>query len=201
MVLSPIIGPVEVVPVEHDYPRLEASTIPSIPELQVMAEDIAQEYGIPARTLSNLIDSESRWDIWAPGDKGDACGLVQINRRFFPEEHKRCYDWEFSMRFAAQKIAEGKEWLWTPCSCVSTVRLKVPDLPKGNADTFVPNTDMQNGEVLILNYGGKIHLAEKDEIVNEGIWVFEGNFEPCLIKIRLITWQELNKTLVGFYSP
>ncbi len=196
-------GPVDVVPIEpkEDYPRLEASTIPTNQELQSLALDIANEYEISGLTLLNLIESESEWDIWASGDNGDACGLVQINKRFFPEEHERCYDWEYSMRFAAQKISEGLEWLWTPCSCVATVRTRVPGLPKGNASTFVPNTDMLGGKVLILNYNGKRHLAAKEEVSNEGIWVFEGNFKPCLIERRLITWPEIERNLIGFYSP
>lgn len=106
------------------------------------------------------------------------------------------------MRFAAEKLSRGQEWLWVPCSCVKTVRLKVPGLPRGNADDFVPNANMQNGTVLILQYGKRRHIAYKEKITNAGVWVFEGNYpEVCTIGRRLIPWSQLSRDLVGFYNP
>ena len=86
------------------------------------------------------------------------------------------------------------------CSCVQTVRSKVPDLPKGNAVDFIPNSNMKDGNVLILKYGEVTHIAYKEEIVFEGIVVYEGNFDKCVVGNRLITWGELTEHLIGFYK-
>lgn len=165
--------------------------------LEQKAGRIAVEEGIDPQTLKNLVWSESRWDPDAVGSVGEI-GLVQVHPIWgIPDEQAR--DPEFALRWAAQKIANGESYYWTVCSCVKSVRVKVPDLPQGHAEDFEPNADMQTGDVLILEYNGTRHLAYKKKIVFDGIIVHEGNFQPCLAGERLITWQELNSNLIGFY--
>ena len=85
------------------------------------------------------------------------------------------------------------------CYCVSYARLFVKDLPRQDAKDFIPNTGLQDGEIVILDYNGIRHVAVY-EITLEGLLVDEANFVPCKSGKRLIKWEELDKHLVGFYK-
>ena len=85
------------------------------------------------------------------------------------------------------------------CYCVSYARLFVKDLPRQDAKDFIPNTGLQDGEIVILDYNGIRHVAVY-EITPEGLLVNEANFIPCKSGKRLIKWEELNKYLIGFYK-
>jgi len=65
---------------------------------------------------------------------------------------------------------------------------------------LIPNTSMQNAEVIILQYGKVRHVASIEKIQNDGILVFEGNKTPCIISTRLISWEEVESSLVGFWK-
>ena len=90
------------------------------------------------------------------------------------------------------------------CSCVKAAREVVPNLPRGDADGFVPNTTMLNGQVVLLTYNGVRHVTAY-KLTPEGLkTINEGNFgTPCSIQSRVITWKELNEHIVGFarYDP
>ena len=85
------------------------------------------------------------------------------------------------------------------CYCVSYARMFVKDLPRQDAKDFVPNSYLQEGEIVILSYGTTRHVAVY-EITLEGLLVDEANFVPCKSGKRLIKWEELDKHLVGFYK-
>jgi len=85
------------------------------------------------------------------------------------------------------------------CYCVSYARMFVKDLPRQDAKDFVANSNLQEGEIVILSYGTTRHVAVY-EITLEGLLVDEANFVPCKSGKRLIKWEELDKHLVGFYK-
>ena len=85
------------------------------------------------------------------------------------------------------------------CYCVSYARMFVKDLPRQDAKDFVANSNLQEGEIVILDYNGTRHVAVY-EIKPEGLLVDEANFVPCKSGKRLIKWEELDKHLVGFYK-
>lgn len=181
-------------------PRAEAAEIPTEAELKTLATEIAREYGVSPTLLHNLVSEESGWDVYAIGDRGEACGIVQIHRQYHPEEHKRCYDWDFALRFAAKEVAAGREWKWTSCSCIKTARLWGAKIPMNtNADELVPNTTPHVGAVAIFEYRGKRHAVYIAKMDGHGFTIKEGNMKPCLKTTRWVPWTD--PALVGFYKP
>ena len=85
------------------------------------------------------------------------------------------------------------------CYCVSYLREYYPNLPRQDAKDFIPNSNFQDGEIIILDYNGIRHIA-KYEITNEGLLVDEANYIPCKSGKRLIKYKDLEKDLVGFYK-
>lgn len=166
--------------------------------LQDLAEQIANEFKIPTTTLANLVYSESRWNPNA--DNGDDRGLVQINRKYNPDiTDAQAFDPEFALRFAAKKISEGKEWLWTPCSCTSTVRLKIKDFPRGNAVDLKVNTIAPRaGDVVKMRFGSVYHVAYIEEIRGTEIDIWQGNKTPCLITTETISVDD--PRILGYWS-
>ena len=168
-------------------------------EKVAIVERISREMDFDPQIVKNVIDTETgrTWDCNLVGSVGEL-GCYQI----IPEYHDvDPLDFEASTRYFITMYKAGYGYLWTGCSCMSTARLKVKNLPRGDASDLVPNATLQTGKIAILDYGGEIH-AVAYEIVPTGIFSpLEGNFEPCVIKSRLITWDELEKHVVGFYSP
>jgi len=60
------------------------------------------------------------------------------------------------------------------CYCVSYARMFVKDLPRQDAKDFVANSNLQEGEIVILDYNGTRHVAVY-EIKPEGLLVDEAN--------------------------
>lgn len=184
---------------------LPASYIPTVYAEEVIvtvqehARAIAEEYDVPFSTMEAIIEIESNWGEKMEGDGGKSCGLVHIHSDYFPEEFKRCYDNDFSLRFLAQKIKEGKEYLWTTCSCMQTAKALGVKLPRGNASDLKPNTNYPHvGGVIILKYK-EFHAAVIKKVTAGGIYVKEGNFEKCRITERRIDWND--PKIVGYYYP
>lgn len=166
--------------------------------LEDMARRIADEYGVEYRILDNLVSSESRWDPEAVGPTGDY-GLVQINLAANPDITKeQAFDPEFSLRFAAEKIAAGEHvWRWTVCNCYITLKARGYDLPATPA--IAPNTAPVVGAIAIFDYDGVSHYAEVTELNEGSFQVFEGNYEACKTGYRTISWEDEN--IKGFYMP
>lgn len=177
----------------------EAHEISLQPTLEEKISIVAGEYGIASTTLYNLAESESKLGKYRTGDNGKSCGVIHIHKDYYPEEHEQCEDDWYVLRFAAKLISEGREWQFTPCSCVQFVRIFVRNLPRGDAKDFIPNTSPRVGAVAVYNYGGVYHLGYITEIREDGSWVERGtNIEPCKNYTR---FAKANKNLVGFYLP
>ncbi len=88
-------------------------------------EKVSQEYGVSEGLMTYIVQNESRFDNWAVGDQHlvdpngkphISRGLVQINQYWNPNVTPReAFDPEFSLRFLAQRLREGKCYLWSTC--------------------------------------------------------------------------------------
>ena len=86
------------------------------------------------------------------------------------------------------------------CYCVPYVRQFLPNLPRGNADDFQPNTTMREGVAVLLSYSQE-HIAYVEKITSDGLLIKEANYERCKATTRLIKWEDLPLELRGFYDP
>lgn len=135
------------------------------------------------------------------GDKGKSCGVIHFHKDHYPEENSRCDDDEYILTRAAEMIAKGEDWKFTPCSCVQTAKALGAKLPKGDANELHPNTSEAPavGGVLILKYWNpaRHHVAYIDSIQPDGYHIIEGNFEKCKITSRVIPFD--SKNIMGAY--
>lgn len=178
-------------PIILSVPTVEAHE----PTLQERALQIAEEYGIQATTLSHLIYSESRWNPNA--DNGADRGLVQINREAFPEiTDEQAFDVDFSLRFAAKKIQENREFIFVACNCTFFVRAKMPSLPL--IDEIQPNANRHVGAVAVFKYPNVRHVAYVKEVQKDYFVVQEANFIPCFIGERNVRYDD--NALLGFWT-
>jgi len=83
------------------------------------------------------------------------------------------------------------------CSCVSYARQFVPDLPRGNADSFKANSNPMIGGIILLKYNVR-HLAVIVDFKEEGILIKEANYKHCEETTRIIRYDD--DAIVGFYS-
>jgi hypothetical protein len=153
-----------------------------------------------AQIVRNVIDVETgrTWDCTLKGKDGEI-GCLQIIPKYHPEVDPT--DFEASVRYFISEYQAGRGWQWTSCSCVQSARLTVPNLPRGSADTYKPNTTMDMGKIAILDYNGTKHVTAYKVVPTGILTLSEGNYEPCLIQDRLIPWEEVNDHLIGFYRP
>lgn len=170
-----------------------------------MASQTAEQYGLGTTTLFNLVKSESEWNPDA--DNGHDRGLVQISRKWFPFiSDTQAFDPAFALDFAASKIADGEEYLWTVCSCTKYAHVLQPAFPIQNADTVVPNSLTPNiGSVAVFRYkSGKSHVGVVD-IVQPNVvqptrfHMKQSNYKPCLTDGMWVDIQD--PSLVGFWDP
>lgn len=162
--------------------------IEPIETIEQKIDRIATAHGIPTTTLYNLVKSESNFDPKA--DNGKDRGIVQINRNSFPEiTDEQAFDVEFSLNFASEKIANDEEYLWVACNCYAFAQVLTSKLPK--MMDIVPNSNYPRvGGLVVLRYKNNKHIGVVDEVVKEGVWIREANFEPCKIGKRLIEWED-----------
>ena len=157
---------------------------------------VATAHKIATTSLYNLVMSESSLDPLA--DNGYDRGLVQINRNAWPEiTDEQAFDPEFSLHFAAQKISESKGDIWVAGNCYLFVKAllgKIPRMSEINPNTEIPRV----GDVAIFYYKGKKHIAVEDEILEDGFFVRESNYEPYKIGRRFIKWND--PAFAGFHS-
>lgn len=108
---------------------------------------------------------------------------------------EQALDPEFSLRYAAQAIANGDEHRWTVCNCRSYASLFVT-LPNG---PLIPNASPAIGHLAIFDYDGTPHVAVITEVGEEGFEVKEANYRPCKTGERVVRWDD--PSLVGFRAP
>lgn len=169
------------------------------PTLKERGQQIADEYGVPFYIMDRIIENESNWGKRRIGDNGDAQGLAHINKRWFPEEFEKAVDDEFSLRFVAQEIKDGKEWQHSICSCIAWLRIKGVKFPRvRTAQDLVTNSNVPSvGGIIKLKYGTTYHLAYIEKLTQEGIEISENNYQRCLHTERVIPWGSDN--IVGYY--
>lgn len=152
---------------------------------------IATEKGIATTSLYNLVDCESDFDPKA--DNGFDRGLVQINRKAWPEiTDAQAFDPDFSLNWAAEKIAKGEGYIWVCGNCYAFAKVKLGQLPKMaeiSGNTLYPRV----GGLVIIYYGKLKHVAVIQEVLEGGVKVIEANYEPYLITKRLLTWEYLER--------
>lgn len=158
---------------------------------------IAEAHNIATTTLYNLALSESSLGEQRVGDNGKSCGVVHFHKDYYPEENARCSDDEYILNRAAEIIASGEAYRFTPCNCFQYTKIFVKGLPK--MSEVVPNSDYPRvGGLVIFNYKGIKHIAYIVKVSEKGMLVKEANFKPCLTAERFIDFTD--KAIVGFYS-
>lgn len=94
-----------------DVPYIEVKKEPNIDEL---IAEYAVLYDVSEYVMHTVINCESGYNPQAFGDHGNSRGLVQIHKPSHPTiTDEQAYDPDFSIRFLAQKLAEGKGSMWT----------------------------------------------------------------------------------------
>ena len=178
----------------------ELRSTSSEPEsLHELATRIAGEYDVPTSTLFNLVYYESRWKSDAVGDGGCSYGLVQINTCVWDITPEQAKNPEYALRFAADKIKNGDEYIFSVCNCYAIVQTNYPGrLPR--MKDIVPNTPIpMKGVVAIFDYNGVKHIGLVTEVHNDGaLTLFEGNKSKCIVGFRIVELSDPH--LVGFWS-
>lgn len=156
-------------------------------------ERVSTELEFDKDIVHAVIDTETghTWDCTLVGQAGEE-GCYQIIRKYHDVDP---LNFEEATRYFINQYKEGREYLWTGCSCTSTARVLGAKLPRGNAIDLIPNIDIPVvGGVVVFDYG---HVAYVEKVTPEGIYVREGNYEKCRITRRLLEW---NRTDVkGYY--
>lgn len=164
--------------------------------IEKQIDRIATAHNIATTTLYSLVEGESNFNPLA--DNGYDRGLVQINREAWPEiTDEQAFDPEFALNFAAEKIAKGDESMWVVCNCYSYAQAIAGKLPK--MMDILPNSNYPRvGGLVVLRYKNAKHIGVISEVVKEGVWIREANFQPCKVGKRLIEWNDVH--LKGFVS-
>lgn len=108
-------------------------------------------------------------------------------------------NFDASVQFFIDSYRAGHEEWWTSCSCSASASLTA-HTPILDAKDYIPNTTMQEGKLAILRYGDTYHVVSYKVMPMGLLARLEGNYKPCLLKDRNISWKELNDHLVGFYT-
>lgn len=87
------------------------------------------------------------------------------------------------------------------CSCVSGVRVYVPNLPHMDAIYFsgMPHSMPAPGRVVVMNYSGVWHVAYVLSISEDGFTIYEWNFHACQKDTRFIDWNDPH--IESFFAP
>lgn len=170
------------------------------PKTEILVEQIvgvAENHSISTTTLFNLSMSESTLGENRIGDNGKSCGVIHFHRDYYPEDFAKCEDDEYILNRAADMIANGEEYKFTPCNCVSFVKVKGVDLPQ--IKDLKPNSSYPRvGGVVIFDYPNAFHVAYVEKVTEDGIHVIESNYESCAITRRIISFDDSN--IVGYWS-
>lgn len=168
--------------------------------LEDIVSRVSVELDFDEQIVRNVIDTETgrTWDCTLKGRDGEL-GCFQIIPEFHPDVDP--LNFEESLRYFISEYKAGRETQWVGCSCVASARLTIPSLPRGPAGGMIPNTTLNDGKIAILDYNGTKHVTAYKVVPTGILTLSEGNFEPCKIISRIITWKELEEHLVGFSNP
>lgn len=97
-------------------------------------------------------------------------------------------------------VKEGRD-----CSCIVGAREYGVDIPYNtNADDLEPNGIPEIGGLILLSYSKSYHVAVNVEFGEDGILVYEENFNNpeggCRKGFRLISWEEVGENARGFWT-
>jgi hypothetical protein len=189
-----VVNPIQSTPV-YAAPPPEPPPIVVVETLEEKSNRIATEHGVATTSLANLVTSESQWNPNA--DNGYDRGLVQINRKAWPEiTDEQAFDPEFSLHFTAEKISEGKGYMWVAGNCYLFAQALLGKLPR--MAEIVPNTPYPRVKGLaIFQYKSK-HIAVITSVLEDGFWVREANYIPYLMGKRFIKFDD--PKLLGYWS-
>ena len=167
--------------------------------LQDEINEVANEYQISSTTLGNLVQSESMGSTTI--DNGYDRGLVQISRKFNPDiTDAQALDPMFSLRFAAQAIKDGREYIFVSCSCTQFAHVLQPAFPIQNADQVIPNASSPEvGSIAVFHYkDGEDHVAYITNVGTSTFSVREANLSPCTLDTRIVKAND--PSLYGFWA-
>lgn len=167
-----------------------------IETIEQQIDRVALARKIATTSLFNLAMSESSLGEKRIGDNGKSCGIIHFYQPSYPYEFENCKDDELILNKAAEMIAEGKGYEFTPGNCYQFAKVLVGKLPK--MAEIVPNSDYPRiGGLAIFQYKSK-HIGVITEVLEDGFWIREANYEPYKISKRFIKWSD--SKLVGFAS-
>ena len=196
---------------------VEASNLPiNVPNLPIETIEqrivrVATAHNIATTTLFNLVMSESSLNPEVEdGDLDITCertgkpirsrGIVQISECYHPEiSDDEAYSPEWSLNYAADKIANGTIWReHMVCNCYTYAKTKIHNLPA--MKDIQPNTPYPFVGGLLIEYFNKVkHISVITKVAEEGIYVSQTNREPCKFTKELKKWN--NKNREGYWRP
>jgi hypothetical protein len=178
-------------------PVYASEPIPIPETIEQKIERVAESHKIASTSLYNLAMSESSLGIKRVGDGDKSCGIIHFYEPSYPYEFANCEDDELILNKAAQMIADGEGWKFTPGNCYQFAKALVGKLPR--MVDIQPNTTIpRKGEIAIFNYRGQKHIGVQDGAEETGFWIREANYEPFKIGRRFIKWND--PAFVGFHS-
>jgi hypothetical protein len=164
--------------------------------IEQQIDRVATGHNIATTSLYNLAMSESSLGDARIGDGGKSCGIVHFHSDYYPMENSRCADDEYILNRAAEMIANGEGWKFTPGNCYAFATAMLGKLPK--MAEITPNSDYPRvGGLAIMQYSDK-HIGVVTSVTDEGFWIKEANYEPFKITKRLIKWNDSH--IRGYWS-
>jgi hypothetical protein len=164
--------------------------------IEQQIEVAAVAHNIATTSLYNLAMSESSLGEARVGDGGKSCGVVHFHSDYYPLENSKCADDKYILNRAAEMIAGGEGWKFTPGNCYAFATAMLGKLPK--MTDIKPNSPFpRKGGIAVFQYDTK-HLAVVLEVDEGGFWIKEANYEPYKITKRFIDWSDTH--LTGFWS-
>ena len=158
--------------------------------LEQQIDRIAIQHDIATTTLYNLAFSESSLGEKRTGDNGKSCGIIHFHKDYYPEENSRCDDDEYILTRAAEMIADGEGWKFSPCNCYAFANV-LTDYKLPKMRDILPNSNYPRvGGLVILRYTNDKHIAIVQSVETDGFWIREANFEACKLGRRFIDWND-----------
>ena len=176
----------------YTRPLVEAN--PETLEQQI--DRVATAHNLTTTSLLNLAMSESSLGKARVGDNGKSCGVIHFHSDYYPLENSKCGDDEYILNRASEMIISGEGWKFTPGNCYAFATAMLGKLPK--MSDIISNSDYPrvNG-LAILQYSNK-HIGVVLEVVEDGFWIREANYEPYKITTRLVHWDDPH--IKGYWS-
>ena len=182
-------------------------------------ERVSKEYSADLRAIARVIvDAESKFQNVCNKEFGCIAGIgpFQIVQSTFDENCEGdAYNAEDNIRCGFVMLEDGEYWRWSPsakvwlpklpketvpmaCSCIKTARSLGANIPYGTyAADLVPNTELKQGVVALFRYSGVSHAAMVTEVLADGFWIYEGNYQRCRFSERFIPLTD--PALIGFW--